>query len=313
MAGVRRRSLLLTAPRQLTWVEDEIGPPGAGEVLVETVAGAISIGSELPLYLGTARQGSPERHPRMTGYENMALVRACGYNITNLRPGDRVVGFYGHRTHAVVPEAKALPVPPQVSDEAALLAILTCDVAKGIRKTRPERDDPVLVTGAGAIGLLTVWMLRALGPQAIDVIEPRARRRALAIALGARSAEPPDAVRTDGETYAVGIECSSAASAFAEMQSRMSHGGSICVLADGNREPLVLSPAFHERELSVVGSSDGEDYQAHARWYFAALQHAPSDLTRVFDTRCTADELPATFERLATGDLDAIKVYVEYR
>jgi alcohol dehydrogenase len=68
-------------------------------------------------------------------------------------------------------------VPEDVSDGLALLAILSCDVAKGIRKVAPSPEEPVLVTGAGAIGLLTVFVLRAYGTRNVDVVEPLAQRR----------------------------------------------------------------------------------------------------------------------------------------
>jgi len=174
------------------------------------------------------------------------------------------------------------------------------------------------VTGAGTIGLLAVWTLRALGVMRVGVVEPIQARRALARRLGARDVAAPDAsgmsaapgVGADG--YDLGVECSSRADAFALLQGRMCHGGRICVLADGNIEPLALAPAFHERELTVSGSSDGWDYPAHAAWFFQAARAAAPDLERICDYETTPAELPATFERMASGDLVPIKVFVRY-
>lgn len=84
--------------------------------------------------------------------------------------GERVVASYGHRTHGVVPEEKPIPVPDGVPDDLALLAILTCDVAKGIRKLSPGPEEPVLVTGAGGIELLALYVLTAYGVGRVDVI-----------------------------------------------------------------------------------------------------------------------------------------------
>lgn len=52
--------------------------------------------------------------------------------------------------------------------------------------------------------------------------------------------------------------------AFALLQAAVAPGSVICILADGNREPLLLQPAFHEKELIVVGLSDGLDYPGYA-------------------------------------------------
>src|SRR5712692_3881616 len=168
---MQRRSLLLTAPRRLEWITEDLPALQPGEVLIQSIAGAISIGTELPLYCGTARSSAPVHYPRMTGYESIGTVIACGSAVQRLRIGDRVVAFYGHRTHSIVPEGKAIAVPKEVSDALALLVILTCDVGKGIRKVGPKPGESVLITGAGTIGLLTVFMLKAMGIHAVDVVE----------------------------------------------------------------------------------------------------------------------------------------------
>ena len=306
------RSLLLTRPRRLEWVDADLPEPGPGQAVIATMAGAVSVGTELPEYLGTGRHSAPPRYPRMTGYESVGMVVAVGEGVTRPRVGERVFGFYGHRTRALVAAEKAIPVPPEVSDRLALLAILSCDVAKGVRKLRPWIGESALVTGAGTIGLLAVWTLRALGSRQVDVVEPIQARRELALRLGARDASAPDVsvIRMDG--YDLGVECSSRADAFALLQGCMRHGGRICVLADGTIEPLALAPAFHERELLVVGSSDGWDYPAHAAWFFAAARDIAPNLERIFDYETTPDELPATFARMASSDLSPIKVFVRY-
>jgi len=309
---MQSRSLLLTAPRQLEWVTENLPPLQSNVVLVQTSAGAISIGAELPQYRGTARSSETARYPRMTGYESVGIVIASGTEVQRLKVGDRAVTFYGHRTHGIVPENKAILVPDGIADALALLVILTCDVARGIRKVAAAEDEPVLITGAGTIGLLTVFMLKAYGVRTVDVVEPREERRSLALQLGARAALSPQEMINRSEIYSVGIECSSRNAAFELLQRRMQYTGRICILADGNIEPLVLAPAFHEKELSVVGSSDGWDYQEHARWYFSIMSEHAHNLEQLFDYHTTANDLVSTFERLASGTIAPVKVLVRY-
>ena len=201
-----RQSLLLTAPRQLEWVVEDLPPLQPHEVLIRTTTGAISIGSELPIYCGTARSTEPTRYPRMTGYESAGVVISCGSHVQKFKTGDRVIAFYGHRTHAIISEAKAIAVPDSVSDAVALLAILTCDVSKGIRKVTPTANESVLVTGAGTIGLLTVFMLKALGLRLIDVVEPLEKRCAMALQFGARMAISPQEINKSNAMYSVALE-----------------------------------------------------------------------------------------------------------
>lgn len=310
--AMKCRSLLLTAPRQLSWEETDLPEVQDNDVVIQTRAGAISIGSELPNYMGTARHSRPLTFPTMTGYESLGTIVQCGVAVTHLRPGDRVVAFYGHRTYWVTRAARVLPVPAAVSDAQALLVILTCDVAKGIRKLAPTPEQRVVITGAGAIGLLTLAMLQAYSIQRTDVIEPLAHRRELAQQLGATYVWTPDEFAQTSLHYPIGFECSSNNAAFGLLQEHMEECGRICILADGNLEPLSLTPAFHERELSVVASSDGWDYQAHAAWYFPWIQSAGLPIDDLFEETVTAEALPETFERLAAQQQRPLKVLVDY-
>ncbi len=251
-------SLLLHAPRTPAWVRAELTPPGPGEVWVETLAGAISVGTEGPLYRGDARAAVVRAYPLMTGYESLARVVAVGEGVKDVNSGDRVVATYGHRTAACVRADTLMHVPKDVPDEVALLAILSNDASKGVGKLNLNAHDVVLITGAGTLGLLALHRLCWLGVAA-DVVEPLASRRALASAFGARSVFAPEDVPVDA-TYAAGLECSSRESAFAALQRHLKPNARLCVLADGNLEPLTLTPEFHSRELSVVASSGGEDY-----------------------------------------------------
>jgi alcohol dehydrogenase len=247
----------------------------------------------------------------MTGYESLAAVLACGDAVGRLAPGGRVVTSYGHRTAAVLPEARAIPVPADVPDPLALLVLLACDAAKGVAKLDPRIADAVSITGAGTIGLLTLFNLRARGLHDVDVLVPLAARHALALAFGARrtydltTGLPSDA-------YQCGFECSSRNAAFGALQAALVREGRICILADGNLEPLVLAPAFHAKELAAVGLSDGLDYQQYAQWFWERVREGSAPLDRLFEEHVDADELPQLFERMARGEAAPVKVFVRY-
>ena len=303
---MRYAELLLYGPRDLRWTDGELKPPKAGEVWLETLAGSISVGTEGPLYRGDARSVSPPSYPLMTGYESLAQVVRVGENV-NVRVGEKVVATYGHRTAACVPASKLMRVPEGVPDETALLAILANDSGKGVGKLRLNSDDTVLITGAGTIGLLALYRLRWLGFQA-DVVDPDSKRRELALELGARKVVSLDELT--GE-YAAGVECSSRQAGFATLQRHLKPGGQVCILADGNIEPLTLTPEFHARELSIVASSDGEDYPGYAKTFLEHWLGTRAPLDKLFTLRISARELPKTFERLNAEK--PIKVFVNYR
>lgn len=307
-----RWSLLLSAPRTLVWVEEPLPPPGPHEIVVQTRVSAISIGTELPLYCGTHRGSELVPYPKMTGYENVATVIACGAAVHHLAVGDRVVAFYGHRTHAVLPAHKAIVVPPSITDAQVLQAILACDTAKGVAKANAQPHEPVLITGAGTIGLLTLFNLRARSIEQVDMIEPNEYRRAVALRWGARSARDPAEAALLPSTYAIGFECSSHNQAFQTLQHHLARNGRVCILADGNIEPLVLAPAFHEKELHVGGSSDGDDYHGYARWFFQQIQGGWAQVDQLFEWHIPAHALPQAFAQLARAHANPLKVLVHY-
>ncbi|GCE46914.1 alcohol dehydrogenase [Thermosporothrix hazakensis] len=307
---MQARSLYVLAPKKVEWIAEELPELGVHEVLVQTTTGESSIGSELPRYSGTARSSSLPKYPVMTGYENVGTVLARGSEVKRVHPGVQVVCFYGHRTHAVIPESKVIRVPDEISDELALLTILTCDCAKGVRKVMPRPEEAVLVSAAGAIGLMTLFILRAYGVLHVDVVEMEPQRHELARKLGARRVLLPNELPESSETYTVSFECTSRNAAFALLQWNLKPEGRLCVLADGNYEPLQLTPAFHEKELSLFASSDGWNYQEHAAWFFQVA--GQSGLEALFEWRVSAQELPDVFERLVQGEMRPVKVLVSY-
>jgi len=294
----------------LAWLEEELPPPGPEDVLVETLASAVSVGTEKPLYRGDARSLTALTYPSMTGYESLGRVVSVGEGVEALGVGDRVLAFYGHRTAARLPAARVIPVPEDVPSEVALLAILSCDASKGIGKLRLDRKGAVLITGAGTLGLLALHRLRWLGFERVDVIEPLPRRRELARQLGARGSFAPEAF-APREPYTAGVECSSRIAAFTLLQRSLRQGGQICVLSDGNIEPLVLDSAFHALELTVVGSSDGKDYPGHARAFFERWRQEKAPLEELFEWRVRAEDLPTAFEKMLL-EPPPIKVFVSY-
>ncbi len=162
------------------------------------------------------------------------------------------------------------------------------------------------------MGLLTLFMLKTYGSARVDVVEPLQERHALASRLGASRVFFPHDLASPGETYPVAFECSSRNEACALLQSQMRHDGRMCITADGNLEALTLTPAFHEKELSIVGSSDGWDYQQHASWYFREIQQHFTPLEQLFEKEIAESELISLFDELAMGRSRPLKVLVHY-
>lgn len=281
---------MLRGPLDLAFERAALPDLEPEQVRVDSILSAVSVGSELSLYVGNVTPGAC---PYPLGYQSVGRVAEVGENVVGLSVGDRVVSFYGHAGSAVVAANACLKVPAHVSDPLALLAVLGEETMKGVRKLAPGVGDEALIAGAGLLGLLTLFNLTRRGVLNVDVVEPDTHRRELALHLGARRAYRPEEYRK--RRYALGFDCSTSTEGFAGLLTRLAHGGAACVLSDGNWGALTLPRKFHERELRVVGSSDGEDYAGYARWLWA---HAEPELAAVFEDTVTPADLPATFERL---------------
>lgn len=274
------RSVLLERPGHAELVEGPLPSPGPGEVLVAVGAAGLC-GSDLELYDGRRPEGY-RRYPVVPGHEWAGTVADVGEDVWQVRPGDRVVaegirwcgacarcregatnlclapyaetGFThpGAFSDYVVVPARLVHVLPANADleQAALLEPAAC-VAAGLLATRPAPGAHAAVIGAGTLGLLAVLLMRLHWPAELTVVEPRADRRELALALGAGAAlaETPAELEADlvVETAGVG-ETLPAALAAAR------RGGSVVALGIAGRGPVELDPdVFAVRNLDVHG------------------------------------------------------------
>jgi alcohol dehydrogenase len=309
---MKQNSLLLFQKKELKWTQKNLPPLENDEVLIKTIAGAISIGAELPQYMESDLTDTSPRYPKETGYESYGEIIEIGDEVKTLNIGDRVVAFYGHKDYGLIKEHKAIPVPKEIHYSDALLTILSCDSAKGVLKLNPKNTDKVLVTGMGTMGLMTVYFLKEyMNVHHIDVLEPNSSRGAFAEMLGVNNVFN-DISECPTDFYEYGIECSAHNEAFKSLQKSLLVDAGICILSDGNKEKFELQPEFYEKELKIVGSSDGWDYKKHSKWYFENVKQNGCQLSNIFELKISKQELSQCFEDLSEGKVNPLKVLVEY-
>ncbi|PGQ05408.1 hypothetical protein COA08_26210 [Bacillus cereus] len=172
------------------------------------------------------------------------------------------------------------------------------------------RDKKVLITGMGVMGLLTCYFLKYyVGVDHVDVVEPNRNRRELAQKFGAKNIY--DSEEQIIETYSYGFECSATNSGFRTLQKALNNNGVICILSDGNKVELTLIADFYRKELQIIGSSDGYDYQKHADWFFRKIEQTPF-IEEIFQHDINYTALVQCFEELGQGIINPLKVYISY-
>jgi NADPH2:quinone reductase len=140
--------------------------PAAGELLVDVAVAGVNFRDVYERRGGYAHGARP---PMVAGVEGMGRVVALGQGVTGVAVGDRVAwnnaqGSYAEQ--AVVPAARAVPVPDGLTDELACAALLQGMTAHYLTSsTYPvQPDDEVLVhAAAGGAGRLTVQMAKMRG------------------------------------------------------------------------------------------------------------------------------------------------------
>jgi threonine dehydrogenase-like Zn-dependent dehydrogenase len=96
--------------------------------------------------------------------------RSCAHGYYNLceygkLPGPQPIGG-GWSEEMLLPEQQLFRLPVEISDEQAVVLEPTAVAIHAVLRRLPQPDERVLIIGAGAIGLLTLQIVRALAPQA---------------------------------------------------------------------------------------------------------------------------------------------------
>jgi NADPH:quinone reductase len=161
------RAIVVTGsggPEVLELREVPAPEPASGELLVDVVVAGVNFRD---IYERRGGYGAPA--PLVAGIEGMGRVAALGEGVVDVAVGDRVAwnnaqGSYAEQ--AIVPAARAVPVPDGVGDELACAALLQGMTAHYLtHSTYPVRHgDEVLVhAAAGGAGRLTLQLAKLRG------------------------------------------------------------------------------------------------------------------------------------------------------
>lgn len=127
--------------------------------------------------------------PMTMGYSSAGVVVACGADVQEYQPGDRVASNGPHAEIVAVPKNLCARVPENVPFEHAAFTVLGSIAMQGVRLARVNLGETVLVIGLGLVGQITVGLLRASGCRVIGVdLDPA--KCELAKKMGAEIAHP---------------------------------------------------------------------------------------------------------------------------
>jgi 2-desacetyl-2-hydroxyethyl bacteriochlorophyllide A dehydrogenase len=261
---VQARAVTFVAPHAVEVREVEVPEPDDGQLLVRTLYSGVSAGTELLAYRGeidpelqldstisalSDRFGYPFRY----GYSCVGRVERSRASTAE---GDVVFAFHPHQDRFVVDATDTVPlgtVDPRLGTLFPLVETalqVTLDAGEVLEQL-------VVVTGLGAVGILTATLLLRAGARVIAA-EPKPWRREAAAALGIRAVTPDDLERmvtaeTNGAGVPLVIEVSGNPTALAAALPLLAHEGTALVASWYGLRPvtLPLGGEFHRRRLTI--------------------------------------------------------------
>jgi 2-desacetyl-2-hydroxyethyl bacteriochlorophyllide A dehydrogenase len=315
--------------------------PREDEVLLKVRAVGIC-GTDIHIMNGAIPSA---KSPMILGHEVSGEVAAAGSKVTNVRQGDRVTldavvgcghcplckrgspqfcaeGFEfgisrdgGCQEYLVVPHHNVYRIPDSVSFEEA--AILDMEVHNAVRNCRIEKDDCVLVLGAGPIGLIACQVARILGAAHIVLSDLLKSRLDAAQAIGiadvylpaAESGSGVELGNESGEKFDVVMDCAGTANSTRHAFRIVRPGGRI--LLYGVYEHAIDHLDLNQlvlKDLTVVGAqSDRNGWED----VIALVTSGALNLRKLITHRLPLEEGQAAFNLVRNREQAVIKAVLQ--
>jgi 2-desacetyl-2-hydroxyethyl bacteriochlorophyllide A dehydrogenase len=282
------RSVWFGGPRQVELRSEAESDLGPSDVRVRTLASAISHGTEMLVYRGQVPEGVELDLPTLRGsfafpikygYASVGRVVETGARVDRLDVADVVFVHHPHQTEFVVPEVMPIRLPPGVEPEHGVFLANVETATNIVLDAAPRLGERVIVFGQGVVGLLITQLLQRTGVNHISVVDPVARRRSLALQVGADAACAPGDLE-DGE-FDVAIEASGNVNALDRALASVAFGATVVVCSWYGTKPvpLLLGGPFHRRRLRIVSSQVSTiDAALQPRWSHARRLAVACDL-----------------------------------
>jgi len=293
---------VLTQPGQFEIQEQNIETT-ENQVLIKVAA------CGLCMYESYHFKGKIGTCPQILGHEAAGVVEAVGSAVKGFAKGDRVTGFAEKcfATYAAARPEVLVKVPDSVTLEHALGEPLTCCVTS-VRAATPEIGDYVLLTGCGAMGLLTLSGIAGKGCADIIAVDLVESRLALARELGATVTLNPSEVdaetevmrMTGGRGVDVAVEASGAAPAFDLCAKTLRECRARLIVVGYHGEPATYNLSHLCRGTIVHTTHPGysPDTMDDLRRAMIALEKGVFPMDRIVSHRFALEDIQQGFEAM---------------
>lgn len=256
-------------------------------VLVRMTAAGIC-GSDVGIYHGT---NAAATYPRVIGHEIVGVVEETGEGVTTLKRGDRVIvnqvtscghcypcsrgrgnvcdnlkvrGVHidgGYREFIAVPAGDCYLLPESISDQDAVMIEPTTIAIQSCTRARLEKDDMLLIYGAGALGSSLLRVARTICDHIIvaDIVDDKLADAKAAGALYTVNVKTEDffgKVRkyTNGRGPTVSIDSACVGDSLMKLLEVTGNAGRVITMGFSTASVEVNQFLITSKELDVRGS-----------------------------------------------------------
>lgn len=282
------KAVQIASPEQLKIVDVEKPViDNRNNVLIRmTVAGIC--GSDVGIYHGT---NAAATYPRIIGHEMVGRVAEIGASVTGLKVGDRVIvnqvtscgecypcrmgrgnvcdhlavrGVHidgGYQEYIAVPEADCYLLPDSLSDEDAVMIEPTTIAIQSCTRAQLEKDDMLLILGAGALGSTILKIARQMCDHIIvaDILDNKleaAKENGAKYTIHVLKEDLEEKVReyTNGRGATVSIDASGTSDSLMKLLRATGNAGRVMVMGFSTAPIEINQFLITSKELDVRGS-----------------------------------------------------------
>jgi 2-desacetyl-2-hydroxyethyl bacteriochlorophyllide A dehydrogenase len=266
------QALWYSGPGHVSLRQEALAPPGAGEVRVRALFGAVSRGTEALVLAGRVPESEFERmrapfmaghfpFPVKYGYATVGRVEDGAEALL----GHTVFTLYPHQNFFNIPASAAVVLPENLPPQRAVLAANMETALNAVWDAAPGPADRIAIVGAGVVGALVAYLCGRLPGAEVTLVDINPARVELARLLGVGFAKPETArgdcdlvVHASGNPTGLGTALALAGEEATVLE--LSWYGDAPVAAP-------LGGAFHSRRLRLVSSQVGRIAPSHRpRW-----------------------------------------------
>ena len=288
-----KASVIYEFGKPLAWEEVETPIPDQDQVLVQVMACGID-GTDLKILDGF---GYHPKLPSIIGHEIAGVVAEVGKNVTDFKPGDRVVVYnfttcgecflcLSHREQICVNMIAVVGVRPEGSGYAEYLTIspkqlvrlpdniswpdaaVCCDAVitsvHSLDRARLKLGETVLVIGTGGVGSVTLQLAKIAGARVIAVNQSKDRyqwsfENSADEVLDSSKMDIPAAVReiTDGIGADCVLDIVGNKSTMSDGINSLRHGGRLVIVGYTKETYPLESKYIAQNELEIIGTRCG--------------------------------------------------------